>query len=86
MTAPTDPTAPTDLGTWGRRRAERLEDLTFMADHGETHTGAATRLNIDLETLDRWCHRHNPDIWHRLVANSHRTGHLRSGSITQRVN
>jgi hypothetical protein len=74
---------PTDLGVWARRQAARLEDLTFMADHGETHIGAAERIGMTVDALDRWCHRHDAKVWNRLVANQHKPGYLPAGTVAQ---
>lgn len=65
----------------------RAEDLTFMADTGETHVRAAARLGINLDALEKWCrdNGHRP-TWRRLVANSHALGHgARAGRVTQAV-
>ena len=48
--------------------AARLEDLQFMADTGETLTGAARRLHLEVKTLHKWCLRHNHlDLYHQLA-------------------
>lgn len=57
-------------------QSARLEDVTFMAATGETPDGAARRLGLRLDTLDKWCDRHAPDLWHRLRANA-QPPHLR---------
>lgn len=47
---------------------QRLEDLTFMADTGESAEGAAERLGISHDALEIWTRRHAPELWKRLVA------------------
>lgn len=48
----------------------RAEDLAFMATWGETPDGAAARLSLSRDTLERWCQRKNlNDLWAALVAN-----------------
>lgn len=49
--------------------AARLEDLTWMADTGETITGAATRLGLELKTLHKWCARHGHMHLYARLAN-----------------
>lgn len=51
----------------------RNEDLDWMATTGETTEGAAKRLAITLDALEKWCARNNRPVWHRLLANTHRT-------------
>ncbi len=48
--------------------ARRLEDLAWMADTGESASGAAERLGMTLSALERWCDRHARDLWRRLSA------------------
>lgn len=56
--------------------ARRLEDLQFMAATGETATGAATRLGISLDALEKWCDRHgHRTLLNQLIANDHIPGH-----------
>lgn len=50
------------------RRNARLEDLMFLVDTGETTEGAARRLGCTIDTLQRWCYRHAPDLWRTLAA------------------
>lgn len=52
-----------------QRAAERREDLDWMARTGETTEGAAHRLGISTEALERWCLKHAHDTWRRLRAN-----------------
>lgn len=60
----------------------RRADLTYMAEHGETREGAAGRLNVSREALEKWC-RHNgcADLWHALGANETRLGHVARGRV-----
>jgi hypothetical protein len=79
-------TAPTDLGAWAHHATSRVEDLTFMADHGETTTGAAQRLGLSSDALERWCHRHQlAGLLARLVANAHQPGRLPTGHVANRL-
>ena len=48
--------------------AERLEDLAWLADTGENAVGAARRLGVSHDALDRWCRRHCFDLWQQLRA------------------
>ncbi|MGH9088812.1 MAG: hypothetical protein ACRDYZ_12015 [Acidimicrobiales bacterium] len=49
--------------------ADRLEDLAWMADAGETLTGAAKRLGVKRESLDTWCRRNGQlPLLDRMVA------------------
>ena len=41
----------------------RIEDLAFMADTGETREGAAMRLGVTLESLDKWARKHAAETW-----------------------
>ena len=50
----------------------RLEDLAWMAAHGETHHGAAKRLGISTNALQAWCRKHAPKLWAALVRNDGR--------------
>lgn len=56
----------------GKARAAlpRIEDLRWMAAHGESAQGAAARLGITkAEALRRWCVRHDiEDVWRTLRA------------------
>lgn len=47
----------------------RREDLRWMAETGESATGAAQRLNLTLAALEKWCRRNEVDLWHQLLAN-----------------
>lgn len=50
-----------------RRIADRLEDLMWMAETGESASGAARRLDISLDALDKWCRNNDAvNLWHRL--------------------
>jgi transposase-like protein len=51
-----------------RAAAERIEDLAWMAETGETLTRAAERLGVKPSSLERWCQKHCPEIGRRLRA------------------
>lgn len=55
----------------GDLNAARLEDLQWMHDTGETAEGAAARLGISLNALDKWCVRH--DASHLFRTMRHRS-------------
>lgn len=57
---------------------QRLEDLTWMADTGESATGAAERLGISHDALEIWTRRHAPELWKRLVARDPRDENFRT--------
>ena len=63
--------------------ADRLEDLTFLADTGESLTGAASRLGLTTDALEKWCRTHGHQHLHaRLTANTRTPGHgARPGRI-----
>lgn len=50
------------------RNEARREDLTWLADTGESLTGAAQRLGMRPGSLETWCRRHAPDLLQRLLA------------------
>ena len=50
------------------RIANRIEDLTWMADGGESLAGAAIRLGLTHRQLDRWLGEHDRDLRTRLRA------------------
>lgn len=51
----------------------RAEDLDWMAAAGEGTEGAAKRLGVSPDSLERWCQRNgHADIWRRLVCNGPR--------------
>lgn len=71
--------------------AERMEDLTFLADNGVGATEAAVRVGLgSTKSLDKFCRRHRrTDLFSRLKArdyldlatsNSKTTRHLRRAS------
>lgn len=39
-----------------------------MAQTGETADGAAERLGVSYDALEKWAHRHIPDVWAVLVS------------------
>lgn len=52
-----------------RQAEERAEDLAWMAETGETLTGAAKRLGIGLNALEKWCRTHGEmAVYRRLAA------------------
>lgn len=51
-----------------RIRAERLEDVAWMAATGECMTGAARRLGLTHSALDHWTRRHAPELREVLLA------------------
>lgn len=62
--------SPQPAGWSAHTNAARAEDLDWMARTGETTTGAARRLGLRLEALEKWCDRHQRrDLWNRLQAN-----------------
>ena len=60
--------------TVARRAAERREDLDWMARAGETTEGAARRLGVSLDGLERWCLKWARDEWRRLRINDENYG------------
>lgn len=57
-----------------------------MAATGESHTGAAERLGLSVDTLEKWCRDHDRNVWRHLVANSRIPGHgVRRGTITKAI-
>lgn len=51
----------------------RAEDLEWMASTGETTEGAARRLGISIDALEKWCDRQQRrDLLQRLAANTSR--------------
>lgn len=47
----------------------RREDITYMADTGETYERAARRLGITVHAFEKWLDRHAPELRARLRAN-----------------
>lgn len=68
----------TDLNT------ARLEDLTFLADTGETLHRAAQRLGTTTDALEKWCRAHDQQhLYTALLANTRTPGHgARHGHLT----
>lgn len=52
-----------------RNNAARAEDLAWMAETGETPDGAAHRLGLNTDALQKWSERNAPQTWARLVGN-----------------
>lgn len=57
-----------------QQAAERREDLAWMAATGETTEGAAARLGITADALERWCLKHAHQTWRALRANDETYG------------
>ena len=51
-----------------RRRLERLEDLAWMVETGETVEGAARRLGLSPNALEKFAVEHAPDLLRQLRA------------------
>ena len=49
-------------------RQARIEDLAWMVECGENAEGAARRLGLTRNALERWCGNHAPDLWRRLCS------------------
>ena len=49
-----------------QRRAERLEDLAWMVETGETVEGAAHRLGLSQNALEKFAGEHAPDLLRKL--------------------
>lgn len=52
--------------------ADRLEDCQWMAEHGESLSGAARRLGISRDALDTWLSNHDRDVLRVLRGNEPR--------------
>lgn len=52
-----------------KRTADRLEDVTWLAETGETPDGAAGRLGLTVNGLEKWCDRHARHLWAQLMGN-----------------
>lgn len=55
-----------------KMRSDRIEDLTFMADCGETLEGAAPRLGLTESGLEKWGRDNCPELLARLRRNGER--------------
>ena len=64
------------------RRAARLEDLTWMAETGESASGAAHRLGLNRDALEKWCANNATDLWRQLMANEPRDHNAYAGRDT----
>lgn len=50
--------------------ANRLEDLSWMYETGESAMGAAERLGLEYRHLDKWARRNRVPFWgHMLTRN-----------------
>lgn len=45
----------------------RLEDLRWMHDTGESGRGAAARLGLDYRTLDKWARANRVPFWGQML-------------------
>lgn len=52
----------------------RAEDVRWLADHGECATGAAVRMGLTYDALEKWSRRHQPVAWSRLLENERGIG------------
>ena len=52
----------------------RREDLDWLAQTGETSEGAATRLGLSVDSLERWALKNAHETWRRLRANDENYG------------
>ena len=71
----------TNSAVMAQRAAERAEDLAWMARTGETTEGAATRIGLSVESLERWCDKNARETWHQLRTNDRTQGHVRAGKL-----
>lgn len=62
-----------------QRNANRLEDVRWMAETGESLTGAARRLGITRDALEQWCRRFAPDVGRTLRDREPRDPNQRPG-------
>lgn len=62
------PQAEATRAVFAARRAALLEDAAFMAEHGETMTGAAVRLGMTPTALYKVLHQYAPDTCALLQA------------------
>lgn len=63
--------------------ASRLEDVRFMATTGENLTGAARRLHISRQALEKWLDRHDPASSAQLRAREPRDHNTRTAGRNQ---
>jgi hypothetical protein len=52
--------------------ANRHEDLTWMYETGECARGAAERLGISFDQLDKWARRNGVSFWGQMLARNPR--------------
>jgi hypothetical protein len=50
----------------------RLEDLRWMYDTGESGKGAARRLGLEYRHLDKWARRNRIPFWTTMIARNPR--------------
>jgi hypothetical protein len=59
----------------------RAENVRFLADTGECATGAAQRMGLTVDALEKWARGHDPAAWSRLVENERGVGKVRRGRV-----
>ena len=67
---------------WMRDRiAARVEDIRWLADTGETLTGAAARLGISADAIEKFCGKHDlrPEL--ERLRGSGVSGSVRQGRV-----
>lgn len=52
--------------------AARGEDVRWLAQTGESASGAAARIGISYDALEKWCRAHDRESWQLLYANEPR--------------
>ena len=84
---PGDGTTSPALASLSDTRQDRVEDLAWMADTGETVPGAAARLHLNPSTVRQLlADAGRRDVYARLLANQDdRTYHGPQGTITART-
>lgn len=68
-----------------QRNADRLEDVSWLAETGESLSGAAARLGLTNEALRQWCRRFAPELAPILVAREPRDPNQRPGIEAMRT-
>jgi hypothetical protein len=68
-----------------KARRNRLTDVRFMADTGESLTGAARRLGIKPNTLEAFLYDHDRDVLATLRAREPRDPNQRPGLEAMRT-
>lgn len=65
-----------------RHNRARLEDLRWMTETGENTTGAARRLGISTQALEKWCRTHTREEWQTLRSRDY-IERTRNGGVNQ---